>query len=128
MRSDSKKNLKKVAAVALKHPEATRDEIARKAGVSHGTASNKLAELSEGGKINRTSQIVDIAKNDLEIVEIAQRVIRKSMVKYEEQVMLTPADIKHVSSVAEQSQKRQSFLEGSNSDDSGGEIKVTFQE
>ena len=46
-RADSQKNKKAVALAVAKNPTASTRELAKIAGVSNGTVSNKLSELKQ---------------------------------------------------------------------------------
>ena len=124
MRPDAKNNLKKVAAEVLKNPLATGSEIARNTGLSEGCVSGKLKKVED---IARTSSIIEIEETDLDIVKKAQGILNTSLDGYVGQ-QLAPQDAKHVSSIAEASQKRYSILSGSVTDKEGGLIAPETKE
>lgn len=119
MRTDAKRNLKKVATEVLKDPLQTEREIAKKAGVSNGTAHNMLSKIEQN--IDRTSTIVSIEESDLEIVVLSQSIILDKM---RDEKTRSKMGIGEISQVAERSQKRYSFLTGENANEKGGERKV----
>lgn len=67
-RADSHRNKKAVALAVAKNPTASTRELAKIAGVSKGTVSNKLGEL---GQV-KDEAILGICDEDLKIVKIAQ--------------------------------------------------------
>lgn len=119
MRTDAKKNLKKVATEVLKDPLASRDEIARRTGLSQGNVSDKLTKIDEN--IDRTSTVVRIADKDLTLVEMAQLKAEEWLQELRE---VKREDVNTANQVARESQKRYSVLMGKNTDDQGGEERI----
>lgn len=108
-RADSQRNKKAVALAVAKNPTASTRELAKIAGVSNGTVSNKLSELKQV----KDEAILGICDKDLEIVKLAQWIILDKL-----QDKRTIADMKasEVSQVAEASAKRYSLFKWSATD------------
>ncbi|PZM87417.1 MAG: hypothetical protein DLD55_01480 [candidate division SR1 bacterium] len=112
-RADSQKNKKAVALAVAKNPTASTRELAKIAGVSKGTVSNKLGEL---GQI-KDEAILGVCEKDMEIVIKAQKEILRRLDNENEVKRMKTTEI---SSVAEASAKRYSLFRGSATDASGG--------
>lgn len=108
-RADSQKNKKAVALAVAKNPTASTRELAKIAGVSNGTVSNKLSELKQV----KDEAILWVCKKDMEIVVKAQNeILRRLGDKNEVKRMKTT----EISSVAEASAKRYSLFKWSATD------------
>lgn len=112
MRSDKKKNIAKVAKVALKEPLLSRDEIAKKAGVGSWTASRALSELDETGR--KDPRIISITDVDLNIVEKWQEEIDRRLSNTEELKKMRTVEI---SQVLKESTARYSLFRWTATDD-----------
>ncbi len=125
MRTDAKKNLKKVATAIAKDPLATRDEIAKKTGLSQGNVSDKLTKVDEGLKIDKTDDVIRIAKTDLRHLEMIQGIEVDHIKEYADRAnkgkYFKPGDLHALSSIAEKKQKRYSILMGENTGKEGEE-------
>lgn len=128
MRSDAKRNLKKVATELAKDPLATRDSIAKKTGLSQGNVSDKLTKVDESLKIDKTDDVIRIAKADLKHLELIQGIELDHLINYADRAnkeeFFKPTDLKAISDIAEKKQKRYSILMGSKTDDNGGEKEI----
>ena len=122
MRTDAKKNLKKVATEVLKHPLASEREIVKATGLSKGNVGDKLGKL---GHLERNESMTAIAKADLEIVKLGQ-----GLTKTWAKGVTSPKreDINTVTVAVRESQKRYSFLTGENATTDGGEKEFVFQD
>jgi len=118
MRTDSKRNLKKVATEVMKDPLASEHEIAAKTGVSRSTVNNKLAQL---GKIERTKAVVAIEDADLEIVNLTQSINLERLRDAEERAKIKAIELAHIGKI---SAERYSKFAGDNTDETGGEKKI----
>lgn len=94
MRTDKKKNIAKVAKVAISNPLATRDKIAELAWVSQWTASNVLAELDEAWR--NDGRIVWITDKDLAIVRLWLDEIERRLRDKEELEKMRTSEISQV--------------------------------
>lgn len=117
MRVDAKKNLKKVASAYLQDPMATEREIAKRSGVSAGTAHRMLSKLEQGGVIERNDAIIAIESSDVEIVLRSQCLILEKMKDEDQSKKMSIVDLSTTSQV---SQKRYSVLSGDVTNEDGG--------
>lgn len=91
-RSDSLRNLAKVAAVALNNPEAKQRDIAKQAWVSKGTARSKLGQL---GQV-KSDFVERVLTKDKEIIELGQRIIYDKLNDSNYVKKLKPTEISQV--------------------------------
>lgn len=94
MRWDKKKNISKVATVALHSPLLTEREIAEKAGVGNWTAHRALTELEQTGA--KDEKIVVITDTDLNIVTLWQVEIDRRLKDKEELGKMRTVEISQV--------------------------------
>ena len=118
MRSDAKKNLKKVAAEVIKNPLASEREIAKRTGLSKGNVNDKLGKLDH---IDRTSTVVAIEESDLEIVTLVQSINLERLRDPAERAKIKAIELAHIAKI---SSERYSKFAGENTNDEGGERKV----
>lgn len=121
MRTDAKKNLKKVATEVLKDPLASQREIASEAGMGLGTVNRSMKELEQNGTIDRTSTVIAIEESDLEIVTLAQSINLERMRDEEERAKIKAIELAHIAKI---SAERYSKFAGANTDKEGGEKKI----
>ncbi len=117
-RKDKLKNKAKVVKEVLKDPLATDRDIEKKTGVWKSTANRVRQELGQAG--TKDDRIVGICNQDIEIVELANKVRRR----YVEQIInkkeeLKPSEISEVDKISNTSQKRYSIFMGDRTDDKG---------
>lgn len=131
MRTDAKKNLKKVAREVLKDPDKTMQEIADKTGQSVGSVHDKLKKLENDNVIEKNSDIIRIAKADLEHLEMIQGIELDHLSEYAQKAnkgeFFKPNDLHSLSSIAEKKQKRYSILMGENTGGEGEEKEFTIK-
>lgn len=108
-RADSQKNKKAVVLAVAKNPTASTRELAKIAGVSKWTVSNKLGEL---GQV-KDEAILWICDQDLKIVKLAQWIILN---KLQDEQTVAKMKASEISSVAEASAKRYSLFRWSATD------------
>ena len=129
MRTDAKKNLKKVAGALVKNPDATQREIAKKTKISVSNVNDKLNKLEQNGVIEKNQETIAIAQADLKIVRDIQEITQKSLVKIKDSVQENSKNAPSIhelgvlNQISEKSQKRYSFLTGENSDQNGAETQ-----
>lgn len=125
MRKDAKKNLEKVAKELLIDPLRTQREIAKNTGQSLGSVNDKVNKLEQSGVIEKSTDVIRIAKADLEHLEMIQGIELDHLKEYANKAnkgeFFKPSDLHSLSSIAEKKQKRYSTLMGENTDDKGGE-------
>ena len=123
LRSDAKKNLKKVAIELMKDPLATRDQIAERTGLSQGNVSDKLTKVDANLVIEKNTNVIRIAKRDLEHLEMIQLIEGDHINEYAEQAnkgeFFKPGDLNQLSSIAEKKQKRYTIMMGANTNEDG---------
>lgn len=119
MRTDARRNLKKVATEVMKDPLASRDKIAERTGLSQGNVSDKLTKLD--GRLDRTATVIAIEETDLEIVTLAQSINLERLRDEEERKKIKAMDVAQIAKI---SQERYSKFAGANTDNEGGEIQV----
>lgn len=117
MRVDAKRNLQKVATAFVRDPLATRDDIAKSAGVSQGTATAMLTKLDEQGIINKSSDVIDVAKEDWEFVKISQALNKKWAKEIKK---ITREDVNTLTTAGRESFRRYTTLMGDITDSEGG--------
>lgn len=115
MRSDAKRNLKKVATEVLKDPNVTIEEISKTTKLSIGNVHDKLKKVEN---FDRTSTIIAIEETDLQIVSLGQS---KTLEWIQEITEVKREDINTITQAIDKSQKRYSMLHGDVTDDEGGD-------
>jgi len=125
MRKDAKKNLKDVAKIAIKNPDIKPSEVVEQTGLSRASAYNKLDELRQGGVIEKSSDVIRIAKIDLEHLEQIQGIEGDHIAEYANKAnkgeFFKPSDLESLNRIGERKQKRYSMLMGENTDKKGAE-------
>ena len=115
MRIDKKKNISKVAKVALNNPLSTRDDIAKLAWVSQWTASNVLAQLDETWR--KDDRIIWITDKDLKIVRLWLDEIERRLSDREELEKMRTSEI---SQVIRENTARYTLFRWTATDENGG--------
>ena len=118
MRTDAKRNLKKVATEILKDPLQTQREIASKIDIGKSSTNRAIIEMGQNGTIDRTATIISIEEKDLEIVTLGQKIILE---KLKDKEVLKKTGLGELSTALEKSQKRYSILAGETTDEQGGD-------
>lgn len=113
-RADAKRNLAKVAKVALKNPLATQREIAKEAGVWLGTVNFHKKKLEQNW--TKDDRIVGILDSDLNIVTLAQDAIIEKLTDPEQRKKTWMGEI---SRVAAESSRRYAIFGGKVTDEFG---------
>ncbi len=128
MRTDAKKNLRKVAGAVAKDPLKTTDEIAKEIGLSHGNVHDKLTKLD---KIDKNADIVSICDADIDIVKEGQKLTSRWIKGFGKSIPRRD-DINTMTTAMRESQKRYSVFAGNVTDEKGGlispEVKQAMEE
>lgn len=112
-RSDSQRNLAKVAAIALKNPEAKQRDIAKQAWVGKWTVHRKLEQL---GQV-KSDFVESVLSKDKEIILKAQQIIAD---KLDDEKYIKTIKPYEVAQVAKISADRFALFKWDATDDEGG--------
>lgn len=115
MRADKKRNIAKVAKVALEEPLLTEREIAEKAWVWNGTVNRVKKELEQNGA--KDWRIIWITDKDIENIELMQGVLNSKIQDKEE---MSQTRIWELAQAMREATARYTLFRGKATDNEGG--------
>lgn len=121
IRADKRKNMKKVAKVALAYPLMTQQEMADKAQVSIGTVNANLKELEKLG--DKDPKIIEITDQDLVNVKAMQKIVAEKIADPDE---MSKTRIGELAQAMKEATARYSLFRGNATDDKGGLKDITI--
>ena len=115
MRSDKKKTVDKLAAILIKNPIQTQEELASQLGVDHSTISRAMPFVQE--ITQKDSRIQALTEDDYQIVRLTQAETKNRLEDEEKKSKINARDLTYIGDVAA---RRYSLLVGNATDEQGG--------
>lgn len=113
MRKDKAKNVDIVASELIKNPFITQRKLAEKTDLALGTVNSAIQIIEQTWTLQKDERIVHLTNKDLEIVELAQDLIREKLMNKE---ITDKMNAKDISTVAKDSSARYTIFRGEATD------------